>query len=103
MKSAGLNPAQLDADLSKQLRAALHVSVTVHLPDGTTKTVAAPNGRLTTVTVAKSTKDYDAITKVAIALILVVIAALFFLAASMGKRRARNRRVHPTPADPVRR
>jgi hypothetical protein len=92
LKSAGLDPAALDAQFSRELGAALHVTVNVHLPGGHTRTINAASGKLGTVAVSDSTTNFDAIVKVAIALLLLVLVGLLFLAASVGKRRDRQRR-----------
>jgi hypothetical protein len=91
LKSAGLDPAALDAQFSRELGAAMHLTVNVHLPGGHTRTINAASGKLGTVAVTHATTNYDAIVKLGIGLLMVVLAGLLFLAASVGKRRDRRR------------
>lgn len=92
LKAAGLDPASLNAQMASDLRAALHVSVVVHLPDGETRTFDATNGTVTTIQAAHAHRDWDRIVKVGIAIALVLLGMMFFLAASVSARRNRRRR-----------
>jgi hypothetical protein len=92
LRAAGVDPAVLDAQLTSQLRSALHLTVVVHLPDGQTRTFQATNGTVTTVTAAHSHRDWDRIVKIGIAAALALLGALFLLAASVSARRNRRRR-----------
>ncbi len=89
---AGLDPATLDAQLSAELRSALHLTVVVRLPDGTKRTYDATNGTVSTVSASHSKTDYDRMVKLGIAVVLAVLAGLFLLAASASARRQRRRR-----------
>ncbi len=92
IRAAGLDPKTLDARLTSQLRASLHLSVVVHLPDGRTRTYEATNGTISTVRASHSHRDWDRIVKLGIAAALAVLGALFFLASSVSARRNRRRR-----------
>jgi hypothetical protein len=91
LRAAGLDPSQLDRDLTSELRSALHVQAVLHLPNGGTRTYDVPAGRSTTVGASESTTDWDRVIELGIAAVLVVLAALFALAASASARRARRR------------
>jgi hypothetical protein len=91
LRAAGVDPAQLNRDLTGDLRSALHVQVALHLPNGETRTVDVPTGTTKTVSASTSTTDWDRAVELGIAAVLVVLAALFALAASAGARRARRR------------
>jgi hypothetical protein len=88
----GVDPASVDAQLTHQLRQALHVSVVVQLPDGSTKEFAATNGTRSTFRAANDSLDWDQVVKVGIAVALAFLAGLFLLAASASSRRDRRRR-----------
>ena len=81
----------LQAQLAAQLKSALHVSVVVHLPGGTTRSYDAPTGSVKTVAVADGGTDWDHVVKFGIGLALALLAGLFFLAAGVGARRNRRR------------
>jgi hypothetical protein len=91
MQAVGLDPATLDAQLTSQLRSALHLSVVLHLPGGETRSYDATSGSLTTLKASQSHTDYDRIMQVGIAIALVVLAGSLLLAASVGARRNRRR------------
>jgi hypothetical protein len=91
LRAAGVDPAQLNQDLTGELRSALHVEVVLHLPNGETRTYDVPTGTTTTVNASQSTTDWDRAIELGIAAVLVVLAGLFALAASAGARRARRR------------
>jgi hypothetical protein len=88
----GVDPASVDAQLTQQLRHALHVSVVVQLPDGSTKELDATNGTTSTFHAANDSLDWDQVVKVGIAIALAFLAVLFLLAASASARRDRRRR-----------
>jgi hypothetical protein len=92
LRIAGLDPASLDKQLTAELRSALHLTVVVRLPDGTTRTYDATNGTVATVAASQSNTDYDRIVKLGIAAALALLAGLFLLAASASARRQRRRR-----------
>ncbi len=97
MQAAGLDPAALDAQLSSQLRSALHLTVALHLPGGVTRTYDASSGSFTTLRASGSQTDYDRMVQGGIAVVLVALAGSLLLAASVGARRNRRRkaqRVH---------
>jgi hypothetical protein len=91
MRAAGLDPATLDAQLTSQLRDALHLTVVLHLPNGQTRSYDASSGSVATVKASESHTDYDGIVQVGIAIALVVLAGLLLLAATVGARRNRRR------------
>lgn len=91
IRSAGLDPALLEAQLAVQLKTALHVSVVVHLPDGHTESYEAPTGSVRTVRVAHGGTDWNRMVEFGIGLTLALLAGLFFLAATVGARRSRRR------------
>ncbi len=91
LRAAGVDPAAIDKNLTAELRSALHVSVALHLPNGQTRTYEVPSGTTTTVHASESTTNWDRAVEVAIAVVLLVLAGLFALAASASARRARRR------------
>ena len=95
LKFAGLDPATLDAQFSKELKDGLHVRVVLHLPDGKTKTYDAEVGKRATVALSHEETHTGTLIEVAGAIVLVLLAGLFMLAASRGARRARAKRGTP--------
>jgi len=91
LRAAGVDPTTLNQDLTAQLRAALHVSVVLQLPNGVTRTFDVPTGTTTTVQASHSSTNWDRAVEVGIAVLLLVLAGLFALAASASARRARRR------------
>lgn len=91
LRAAGLDPARLEAQLAVQLRTALHLTVVVHLPGGKTQSYDAATGSVKTFRVAQGGTDWDHVVKFGIGVMLTLIAALFFLAATVGARRSRHR------------
>jgi hypothetical protein len=91
LRVAGTDPAQLEAVLPVQLKTALHVSVTIHLPNGVTKRYDAASGSVKNFQVKDGGTDWDRVVKFGIGVSLALLAALFFLAATVGIRRNRRR------------
>ena len=92
LMKAGVDPSTLDAQLTRALRDALHVSVVVHLPDGSTKELDAASGTTSTFHASDESTEWDQVVKVGIAITLAFLAGLFLLAASASARRDRRRR-----------
>ena len=92
LKAAGVDPAALNAELAAQLRSNLDLTVTVHLPDGHSKSYEAPAGTVRTFSASHGGADWDRIVKLGIALSFALLAGTFLLAASMSARRDRRRR-----------
>jgi hypothetical protein len=99
MRRAGLDPRTLDAQLSRELRSALHLTVVVRLPNGSERSADATAGTLTTLSASQSTTDYDRMVKLGIAVALALLAGLFLLAAWMSARRQRRRRTERVQAE----
>lgn len=91
LRAAGQDPATLEAILAVQLKSALHVSVSVHLPGGHTQTYDAAQGSVKTLRVSSGGTNWDKVVKFGIGLALALLAGLFFLAATVGARRNRRR------------
>jgi len=91
LRAAGLDPARLEAQLAVQLHSALHLTVVVHLPGGKTRSYDAATGSVKTLRVAEGGTDWDHVVKFGIGVMLALIAAAFFLAATVGARRSRRR------------
>lgn len=98
---AGMDPAKLDAQLRQQLRDSLHVQLVLKLANGETRTYDAATGKVTTAHVSQSKTNYDSVVKLALALVLALIAGMFLLAASVGARRERRRREERSPRQRV--
>jgi hypothetical protein len=91
LRAAGVDPARLEAQLDVELRSALHLTVVVHLPGGKSQSYDAATGSVKTFRVAQGGTNWDHVVKFGIGVMLAVIAALFFLAATVGARRSRRR------------
>jgi hypothetical protein len=91
LRAAGLDPKALDLSLTGELRSALHVQAVFHLPGGTTRTYSVANGTVATVGASHVATAWDRVIELAIAAVLILLAALFTLAASASARRARRR------------
>jgi hypothetical protein len=80
LASAGVDVDALSRRLDDELRDAFHLTVAVHLPDGTTRTVRPAIGSVSTV--AATSRDFDALrvlavgAGVAFGLVAVVLVAL---------------------------
>ena len=93
LRIAGLDPKTLDAQLTRELRSALHLTVVVRLPDGTERSFDATTGTVSTVSASQSSNAYDRMVELGIAVALALLAGLFLLAASASGRRERRRRM----------
>ena len=102
LRAAGIDPVALDARLTKELRAALHLTVAVKLPNGHTRTFTATNGTLVTADLTDHRTDFDRMVKLGIALALALLAGSFFLAAAVSARRERRRRHQRLAPEPER-
>jgi hypothetical protein len=91
LRAAGVDPALLEAQLAVQLKSALHVTVVVHLPGGRTESYGAAPGSVKALRIAEGGTNWDQVVKFGIGLALSLLAATFFLAASVGVRRNRRR------------
>jgi hypothetical protein len=91
LRAAGADPVALDAQLSADLKSALHLSVVLSLPGGQTETYDAAAGSVKTMRLAHGGTDWDRVVKFGIGLSLALLATLFFLAAGVGIRRNRRR------------
>jgi hypothetical protein len=91
LRTAGLDPARLQAQLAVELRSALHLTVVVHLPGGKSQAYDAATGSVKTFRVAQGGTNWDHVVKFGIGVMLALIAALFLLAATVGARRSRRR------------
>jgi hypothetical protein len=100
LRAAGVDPAVLQAQIAVQLKTALHVLVTVHLPGGKTRAYVVAPGKLQTVRLADGGTDWDHVVKFGIGFALAFLAGLFFLAAGVGMRRNRRREVQRVTRDP---
>ena len=100
LRSAGVDPNVLQLQIAQQMKSALHVSVVMRLPNGTTRSYDAPTGTVKTVAVTRGGTDWDHVVKFGIGLALAVLAALFFLAAGIGARRNRRRAAQRVYAEP---
>jgi len=92
LKAAGVDPNALNAELAAQLRTSLDLTVTVHLPNGHSKSYEAAPGAVQTFSVSHGGGDWDRIVKLGIALAFALLAGAFVLAAFMSARRDRRRR-----------
>ena len=79
------------ATLKGALRSALHLTVVIHLPGGKSQAYDAATGSVKTFRVAQGGTNWDHVVKFGIGVMLAFIAALFFLAATVGARRSRRR------------
>jgi hypothetical protein len=100
LRAAGVDPAQLQAQIAVQLKTALHILVTVHLPGGKNRSYVVAPGKLQTVRLADGGTNWDHVVKFGIGLALALLAGLFFLAAGVGIRRNRRRQVQRVTRDP---
>lgn len=92
LKTAGIDPKALNAELAAQLRTSVDLTVTVHLPDGHSKSLEAAPGVVQTFSASHGGGDWDRIVKLGIALAFALLAGAFLLAAFMSARRDRRRR-----------
>ena len=102
LRAAGVDPVALQAQFAKELRTALHLSVTVHLPNGHTEKYDAVNGSVATWRVTDGATDWDRVVRLGIAAALVLLAMTFVLAATMSARRERRRRRERIVPEPER-
>jgi hypothetical protein len=100
LRAAGTDPAQLEAVLAVQLKTALHVSVTIHLPNGVTKRYDAAGGSVKNFQVKDGGLDWDRVVKFGIGVAFALLAGLFLLAATVGVRRNRSRAAQRIARDP---
>lgn len=100
LRAAGTDPAKLEALLAVQLKTVLHVSVTLHLPDGHSKSYDAATGSVKTVSVHHGGLAWDHVVKFGIGAALALLAVLFFLAAGVGARKNRRRRAQRVERSP---
>jgi hypothetical protein len=84
LASAGVDVTALSSRLDRELRDAFHLTVAVHLPDGTTRTVRPAVGA--TSTVAATSNDFDVPRALAVG-VGVVLAVLAILLVGAGMRR----------------
>lgn len=92
LEASGLDVATLDQQLQAELRDGLTVQVTVEVPGDRAETVTVVPGDEERATAAHSSFDSGKLTWFVIAGILVFLALLLYLAASVGARRERARR-----------
>jgi hypothetical protein len=102
LRSAGVDPATLESQLDSQLRGALHLTVSLHLPGGHTTTYVAQDGQVRTVGVSSGGTDWDHVVKFGLGIALALVAAMFFLAAGVGASRNRRRVMQRFEARPPR-
>jgi hypothetical protein len=100
LRSAGVDPATLEAQLDSQMRGALHLTVVLHLPGGHSVTYVAQNGQVQTVSASSGGTNWDRVVKFGLAIALAVVAAMFFLAAGVGASRNRRRVIQRFEARP---
>ena len=84
LASAGVDVTALSSRLDRELRDAFHLTVAVHLPDGTTRTVQPAVGDVSTV--AATSDEFDALRALAVG-VGVVFAVLAVLLLGAGLRR----------------
>jgi hypothetical protein len=92
LTAAGLDPAQLQAEMSRQLREALNLTVVVRLPGGAEKLLEAKDGEIETLAANRDGVEWDRITKLGIAVTLALLAGAFLLASTVSARRDRRRK-----------
>jgi hypothetical protein len=90
LSDAGLDVNTLDAQLHSQLVGALHVTVVVHAPGGTSKTVQLVAGGHATVS-ASTSHTYARRVELLAAGALLLVLALMIMAASMASKSRRRR------------
>jgi hypothetical protein len=84
LASAGVDVTALSSRLDRELRDAFHLTVAVHLPDGTTRTVQPVVGDVSTV--AATSNDFDSLRALAVG-VGVVFAVLAVVLVGAGMRR----------------
>jgi len=88
LASAGVDVAGLSSRLDRELRDAFHLTVAVHLPDGTTRSVRPAVGDVSTV--AATHHDFDALRVLEVgAGIVFAVLAVLLVGAGM-RRRSRH-------------
>jgi hypothetical protein len=97
LRGVGLEPEALQAELSRQLKEALGVTVVVHLPDGTSRTFEAPPDEVSTFDASHRAREWDRLVQLGIGATLLLIATAFGLAARVSSRRDRRRRGERRP------
>jgi hypothetical protein len=101
LRSFGIDPAAIEEQLKKELRSSVHLTVAVTLPDGTEKVVTANQDGPQTVSASHSSKNWDHITQLGIALTLALLAGLFFVSYAVSSRRNRRRQAQRVPYNDV--
>jgi hypothetical protein len=103
LKNFGIDPAAMETQLAKELRDNMHLTVAVTLPDGTHKVVSANPDNPQTLAASHSEPNWDHITQFGIALLLALLAVMFFSAATVSARRNRRRQAARVRYDEVER
>jgi LPXTG-motif cell wall-anchored protein len=88
LQAAGLNVDALAPQLDRELREAVHLTITLRLPNGTTRTVAVRNGAATTVAAVTTTSSQTGVWLVIAGVVLGATALGLFILSFRRKRRA---------------
>jgi hypothetical protein len=88
LQAAGLDVDAVATQLDREVRNAVHLTVSLQLPDGTTRTVAVHNGELTTVAAASTTSDPARVWLIIAGVALGATAIGLFVLSFRRKRRA---------------
>jgi hypothetical protein len=91
LKTAGVNVDAVDFVLAQQLRRAFRLQVVLEVPRGKSRTFAVPAGERETVNLTSSKFETNRFMLLVIGSILVFLALLLYLSASISARRRRAR------------
>jgi hypothetical protein len=91
LQAAGVNVDAVDFVLAQQLRRAFRLQVVLEVPHGKTRTFAVPAGERETVNLTSSKFQTNRFMLLVIGSILVFLALLLYLSASISARRRRAR------------
>jgi hypothetical protein len=91
LQAAGVNVDAVDFVLAQQLRRAFRLQVVLEVPRGKTRAFAVPAGERETVNLTESKFETNRFMLIVIGAILVFLALLLYLSASISARRRRSR------------
>jgi hypothetical protein len=103
LRNFGIDPAVIEEQLAQELRSNVHLTVGVTLPDGTERAVTANQDGPQTLRASHSTKNWDNITQLGIAMALALLAGLFFVSFAVSARRNRRRNAQRVRYDDIER
>ncbi len=91
LQAAGVNVDVVDYVLAQQLRRSFRLTVVLEVPRGKTRTFAVPAGERETINLTSSKFETNRFMLIVIGAILVFLAVLLYLSASISARRRRSR------------